>query len=440
MEVSAEKGIKTLFDYIIENRYHSTDISLKIIRLEEYINENREVATFVKNNLTRIFNIDTEYYLRIMNCVIKKDLYELEILFFETTIINSDCFEKINKDLLCPKLLHNTIKILLKCQLIEHIDFSPGLNQFKIGKEQTRLLSFNLLNNDDRIGLTKLVKDRYINILVNHIDDVDINDTKNHIETINSIYQHLDIQIESYSYSKDNVEKILNCKSVSVSEYDEEIFRIFDILLFPYTSKWDFFNEKFVFLNEGAGVLENGILNILTEDKNIDKKYPIKSVDDGMSSIFSGKEGVVYFELLELIRNVEKNSSIIFKIIFKKFSNEYSLIFRIGAGKIIEKFEKEKRDNMKQTVDNSTKIYGNLTISGNGNTFGSSYQQPFELNKLIEQLKEKGEYKDEVSQLENATESNDDSKIKSTLSKLKDIVTDPKILGAISALILKYKT
>lgn len=296
------------------------------------------------NCVTPIFNTDTEYYLRIMNCVIKKDLYELEILFSETTILNSECFEKINYDSLCPRLLHNTIKILLKCQLIEHIDFSPGLNQFRIGKEQTRILQFNFLNDEGRIGLTKLVKDKYTHILVNHTDDVDKNDTKDHIQTINSIYQHLDIRVENYSYSKENVERFLSRKSLSVSEYDEEIFRRFDILLFPYTSKWDFSNEKFVFLNEGAGALENGILNILTEDKNIDKKYPISSVDDGMSSILSGKEGVVYFNLLELIGNVEKSSSIIFKIIFKKFSNEYSLIFRIGAGKIIEKCEKEKRD------------------------------------------------------------------------------------------------
>jgi len=95
---------------------------------------------------------------------------------------------------------------------------------------------------------------------------------------------------------------------------------------------------------------------------------------------------------------------------------------------------------MKQTIDYSTNFNGTFNVSGNGNTFGSNYQQTIDLNKLIEQLKEKGEYKEEISQLENAKESNDDSKIKSTLSKLKDIVTDPKILGAISTLILNYTT
>lgn len=54
MEGSAEKGIKTFFDYIIENKYKA-DISSRIIMLEKYVNENREVSTFVKNNLTRIF-------------------------------------------------------------------------------------------------------------------------------------------------------------------------------------------------------------------------------------------------------------------------------------------------------------------------------------------------------------------------------------------------
>ena len=105
----------------------------------------------------------------------------------------------------------------------------------------------------------------------------------------------------------------------------------------------------------------------------------------------------------------------------------------------MEKCEQEERENMKQPIiDNSTRIYGN--ISGNGNRIGSSYQQSFGLDELIEQLREKGGYEDEVNQLENAKESNDGSKIKSTLIKIKDFVTDPKIIGAISTLILKYKT
>ena len=142
MDKVLNNNITLLFDYIIENSYSDENVRQKFCDLEEYINENEQSISYVEKNIKRLFDVDFKLYIRSMNYVIEKSLYELEILFLRVAISNSNCFRDLHKDSTCFKLTRNIIKILLNCRLQDYLDTTMS-EKFIIGKYDTKLIHWS---------------------------------------------------------------------------------------------------------------------------------------------------------------------------------------------------------------------------------------------------------------------------------------------------------
>ncbi|NIA09547.1 MAG: hypothetical protein GWP10_07425 [Nitrospiraceae bacterium] len=435
MDKALNKNITSLFDHIIENSYNDDNVRQKFCGMEEYINENKQSISYVEKNIKRLFDADFELYIRSMNYVIEKSLPELEILFLRVAISNSNCFRDLYTDLTCSKLIRNIIKILLNCRLRDYLDITMS-KKFIIGKDDTKLISYGDLETNELVNLLNLAKDKYIEILTKDVCDIDENRISGFINKLNTVYKDFKIcssiptsmilfSLENLSYSDNNIETLFdNMPRISHTEYDTEMFNKYGILLLPYISDIEISNKKLTFLNNGFGVLENGILQISSNDNKILMSSKIQTT-------FYQKVATVYLDLTPILKDLDPNSSIIFKIVFEKFGQEYTFVFRRIVGKLIDDCKSETGD-----------IMTNINIGGNGNivTVGNDNQivslhSMKELDELIQRLKTNslGEY---AEQLENARKSNDVNQIKSILSKLKNVVSgSAEMVGMIAKII-----
>jgi hypothetical protein len=434
MDKVLNKNITSLFDYIIENSYNDENVRQKFCGLEEYINENKQSISYVEKNIKRLFDVDFELYIRSMNYVIEKSLYELEILFLRVAVSNSNCFRDSHNDLTCFKLIRNIIKILLNCRLRDYLDITMS-EKFIIGKDDTKLISYRDLETGELVNLLNLAKDKYIKILTKDICDVDENRISEYINKLNIVYKSFKIfnqiptnmvifSFDDFSYSKNNAEDLFNMSHISPTEYDTEMFNKYGILLLPYISDIETSNKKVTLLNNGFGVLENGIFQILSNDNEILSSY-------GIQTTVYQNEATVYLDLTSVLQDIDPNSNIIFKIIFEKFSNKYTFVFMRTVGKLIDDYKSETGDIMTNIKIGDS----NIINIGNGNQNVSILHSMKELDELIQQLKTNslGEY---AEQLENARKSNDVNQIKSILSKLKTVVSGSAEMVGIIAKIL----
>lgn len=435
MDKSLNKNITLLFDYIIENSYNDDNVRQKFCDLEEYIDENKQSISYVEENINRLFTVDFELYIRSMNYVIEKSLYELEILFLRVTVSNSNCFMDLHNDF-CLKLVRNTIKILLNCRLRDYLDITMS-EKFIIGKDDTKFISYQNLEKNELINLLNLAKDKYIKILTEDICDVDENQIRDFIKKLYKIYTHfkkLDkipasmaiFSLDDYSYSKKNTEILFNNIShMNPTEYDAEMLNQYGILLLPYISDIKISNKKLTFLNNGFGVLENGVFQILSNDNIILSSYEIQTT-------LYQNEATVYFDLASVLKNLDQNSNIIFKIISEKFSKKYPFIFMRTVGKLFDNCKSESGDimtiiNINNEGDNNVTNVGNGTVSINNSMKN--------LDELIQQLKTNS-LEEYAEQLENAKKSNDVTQIKSILTRLKDVVSGSAEMAGIATKII----
>ena len=348
MDKALNKNITSLFDHIIENSYNDDNVRHKFCGMEEYINENNQSVSYVEKNIKRLFDVDFELYIRSMNYVIKKSLPELEILFLRVAISNSNCFRDLYTDPTCFKLIRNIIKILLNCRLRDYLDITAS-EKFIIGKDDTKLISYVDLEPNELANLLNLAKDKYIEILTKDVCDIDENRISGFINKLNTVYKDFKIcnsiptnmilfSLENFSYSDNNIETLFdNMPRISHTEYDTEMFDKYGILLLPHISDIEISNKKLAFLNDGFGVLENGVLQILSNDTEISGRYEIKTT-------FYQNEATVYFDLIPILQDLDPNSSIIFKIVFEKFGQKYTFVFRRIVGKLIADCKSETGD------------------------------------------------------------------------------------------------
>lgn len=436
MDKVLNKNITSLFDYIIENSYNDENVRQKFYDLEEYINENKQSISYVEKNIKRLFDVDFELYIRSMNYVIEKSLYELEILFLRVAVSNSNCFRDSHNDLTCFKLIRNIIKILLNCRLRDYLDITMS-EKFIVGKDDTKLISYRDLETGELVNLLNLAKDKYIKILAKDICGVDENQISEYINKLNTVYKNFKIfnqistnmvifSLDDFSYSKNNAENLFNnMPHISPTEYDTEMFNKYGILLLPYISDIKTSNKKLTFFNNGFGVLENGILQILSNDNEILSSYKIQTT-------YYQNEATMYLDLTPILQDLDPNSHIIFKIISEKFSNKYTFVFMRTIGKLIDDCKSETGDTMTNiNIDGNS----NIVNVGNGTQNVSILNSMKELDELIQQLKTNslGEY---AEQLENARKSNDVNQIKSILSKLKNAVSlSAEMVGMIAKII-----
>ena len=383
-----------------------------------------------------MFDADFELYIRSMNYVIEKSLPELEILFLRVAISNSNCFRDLYTDLTCLKLLRNIIKILLNCRLRDYLDITMS-EKFIIGKDDTKLISYRDLETGELVNLLNLTKDKYIKILTKDICDVDENQISEFINKLNTVYKNFKMfnliptnmvifSLDDFSYSKNNAEDLFNNMShISPTEYDTEMFNKYDILLLPHISDIKVSNKKLTFLNNGFGILENGTLQVLSNDNEILSSYEIQTT-------FYQNEATVYLDLTPILQDLDPNSYIIFKIISEKFSKKYTFVFMRTVGKLIDDCKSETGDIMTNiNIDGNS----NIVNVGNGTQKVSTLHSMKELDELIQQLKTNslGEY---AEQLENARKSNDVNQIKSIFSKLKNAVSgSAEMMGLIAKII-----
>ena len=445
MDAVLNKNITSLFDYIIENSYNDENVRQKFCGLEEYINENKQSIHHVEKNINKLFDEDIELYIRSMNYVIEKSLYELEILFLKVTISNSNCFADLHNDSFCFRLLRNAVKILLNCRLRDYLDITLS-RKFIVGKNDTKLIGYGYLEIDEMVHLLNLAKDKYIEILTKNIGDVDENQISEYINKLNTVYKNIKtcdpiptnmvlFSLNDLSYSEKNIEALFyNRPRISHTEYDDEMFNKYGILLLPYIGDIKISNKKLIFLNDGFGVLENGTLHILSTGDSIHSSYKMPITPPQ-------KEGAVYLDLTSILKNLDPNGSIIFKIIFEKFSKKYTFIFRRTVGKLIDLSKSEQGDVM-----NNINIYGGITgngtviTAGNENSIVSILHSMKELDELIQQLKDNSllEY---AEQLENARKSNDVNQIQSILNNLKNAVSgSAEMVGMVSKILLMIDT
>ena len=438
MNAALNKKITSLFDYIIKNSYDDYDINQKFCDLEEHINENKQSTSYVETGINRLFDVDFELYIRSMNYVIEKSLYELEILFLRVAISNSNCFRDLHNDSTCFKLIRNTIKILLNCQLQDYLDITMS-EKFIIGKDDTKLISYQNLEASELVNLLNLSKYKYIKILTNDICHVDENQISSYIKKLGYVYNYfksLDaiptnlaiFSLGDISYSKNNVETLFNNMSyISPTEYDIEMFNKYGILLLPYISDIKISNSKLSFLNSGFGILENGVLQILSNDNQILNSYKIQTT-------FFQNEVNVYLELTPILQDLDPNSNIFFKIISEKFSKKYIFIFMRTVGKLYDGCKSESGE-MVTKIEIGNIGNDNILNIGNGDQKVSILHSMKELDELIQKLKTSslGEY---AEQLEDAQKSNDVKQIKTILNKLKDVVSgSAEMAGMITKII-----
>jgi hypothetical protein len=308
--------------------------------------------------------------------------------------------------------------------------------KFIIGKDDTKLISYRHLETGELVNLLNLAKDKYIKILTKDIRDVDENRISEYINKLNIVYKNFKIfnqiptnmvifSFDDFSYSKNNAEDLFNMSHISPTEYDTEMFNKYGILLLPYISDIKTSNKKVTFLNNGFGVLENGIFQILSNDNEILSSY-------GIQTTFYQHEATVYLDLTSVLQDIDPNSNIIFKIIFEKFSNKYTFVFMRTVGKLIDDCKSETGDTMTNiNIDGNS----NIVNVGNGTQNVSILHSMKELDELIQQLKTNS-LEEYAEQLENARKSNDVNQIKSILSKLKTVVSgSAEMVGIIAKII-----
>lgn len=446
MDKALNKSITSLFDYIIENSYSNDGVIQKFSGLEECINENKQSASYVGINISRLFDEDIELYIRSMNYVIEKSLYELEILFLEVAISKLNSFADLHNGLFRIKLLRNIAKILLNCQLRDYLDITLS-RKFIIGKNDTKLISYKDLEKDELVNLLNFVKDKYIEILTKNICDIDETQISEYINKLNTVYVDFEMcnsiprnmilfSLNDFSYSQKNIELLFsNIPRISHTEYDTEMFNKYGLLLLPYIGDIKISNKKLTFLNDGFGVLENGTLHILSTNDSIHSSYKVPITPPQ-------KEGAVYLDLTSILKNLDPNGSIIFKIIFEKIGKKYTFVFRRTVGNLIDLSKSEQGDAMNKISITTGNINGNGTIInvGSENPIVSTLNSMIELDELIQQLKDNS-LLEHAEQLENARKSNDVNQIQSILNNLKNAVSgSAEIVGMASKINLIIDT
>ena len=268
MDKALNTNINLLFDHIIENSYNDINLTQKFNGLEDYLNENRQSISYAELNLERLFTVNLELYIRSMNYVIKKSLFELEILFLRVAISKADGFNKPCNNPTYPKLVQNIVQILLNCRLQEYLDMTMS-KKFMIGNNNTILISYKDLKNDELFNLLNLAKDKYIEILTKDVCEIDENKISDYINKLNTVYKDIKscysiptnmvlFRLDDLSYSEKNIETLFSYKqNISPTEYDTEIYNQFGILLLPFINDIKISKIKLTFLNNGFGVLDN---------------------------------------------------------------------------------------------------------------------------------------------------------------------------------------
>lgn len=423
------KNITKLFDYLIENSYQNRDISSKLNELDDYLDNNPQVTDCTRHNIQNLYKTDSELYLRFMKYSIEKSLYNLEMIFLIDIILHSKCFRDISESITCRRIFENTVRILLNCKPKEYIDISLSSDKFKVGIDHTISINHECLQKTELIGLLNILKDKYADVLIRNIENIDENEIDLYIRKLNKTHDYLKSCSPPFSllsklnYSEKNAELLFYDSDINPYEYDAKMYNIFNILLLPHVTEIIVLSDKLTFTNEGHGILNDGILAISYHGKQLGEW--------NLEEVKAEGQGTVYLDMGDVINHCALNSTVSFKIKFRKFNKTYTLIFQYSVGKLIEKIKDESGEPM--TIYNINGNHANVNVGGTNVIQSQSGSINEQLLKLIQLLKENREYETCAEELGSAQKSADQNRIKAILTKLKGVAKyTPYVMNLLS--------